>query len=101
MEEMAGPGTSALSRWADLRYLGQSFELAVPADGVDDPAVLAALFHAAHDKSFGHAEHDAPLQVVSLRAAATRPPPPVELRCPCRGAAPGRDARQGPLRHGG
>jgi N-methylhydantoinase A len=101
VEEMAGPGTSTLTSWADLRYVGQSFELAVPADGVDDPAVLAALFHAAHDKSFGHAEQDAPVQVVSLRVAATRPAPPVELRRRATAPHPARPREEIWLRHDG
>jgi N-methylhydantoinase A len=99
--EMAGPGISDLVRTADMRYRGQSYELTAPADGVDGPDALAALFHAAHEASFGHAEPGAPVQVVSLRVAASRPAPPVEL--PWRPAAPHRPvaARQVRLRHGG
>ncbi len=77
--EMAGPGPSDLAWTADLRYLGQSFELPVAADGVASAAELEARFHAAHERSFGHAEAAAPVQVVSLRVAATRPAPPIVL----------------------
>jgi N-methylhydantoinase A len=77
--DMAGPGVSQIVSSADLRYRGQSYELTVIADGVDGPDALAARFHAAHDASFGHAEESAPVQVVSLRVAASRPAPPVKL----------------------
>jgi len=77
--DMAGPGASQIVRSADLRYRGQSYELTVAADGADDPEALAALFHAAHDAAFGHAEETAPVQVVSLRVATSRPAPPVKL----------------------
>ena len=90
VEEMVGPGESVIHRWADLRYQGQSFEIAVPANGVDDPAALEALFHAAHEQSFGHAEPGAPVEVVSLRVAATRPAPPIPLS---RRPAPSHAAR--------
>ncbi|EFH09445.1 hydantoinase/oxoprolinase family protein, partial [Teichococcus cervicalis] len=80
-EAMAGGGETRITLAADLRYHGQSFELTVPlppeADGGAE--ALAALFHAAHEKAFGHAEPGAPLQVVSLRASAFRPAPAIEL----------------------
>jgi N-methylhydantoinase A len=101
VEEMAGPGESVIHRWADLRYQGQSFEIAVPANGVDDPAALEKLFHAAHEQSFGHAEPGAPVQVVSLRVAATRPAPPIPLSprpAPVHAARPVGKIR---LRHAG
>ena len=76
---MAGPGASALSRAVDLRYRGQSFELTIPAEGCGTAAELAARFHAAHERSFGHAETTAPLQVVSLRVSSSRPAPPIAM----------------------
>ncbi len=76
---MAGPGPVATVRSADLRYRGQSFELTVPLNGAADAAALAREFHAAHERSFGHAEEGAPVQVVSLRVSASRRGPPVAL----------------------
>lgn len=49
----------------DCRYVGQSHELTVPA--VD-------AFHAEHRRRNGYARVDAPVEVVALRATATRPP---------------------------
>ena len=74
---MAGPGETEVVRAADLRYRGQSFELTVMMTAASGPDDLARLFHDAHDKSFGHAEEGAPVQVVSLRASASRAAPSV------------------------
>ncbi|HVY16739.1 MAG TPA: hydantoinase/oxoprolinase family protein [Rhodopila sp.] len=77
--EMAGPGDTTTLRAADLRYRGQSFELTVPIPAEAGPEALARLFHEAHDRAFGHAEPGAPVQVVSLRASATRAAPPIAM----------------------
>jgi N-methylhydantoinase A len=79
VDAMAGPGETSVIRAADVRYRGQSFELTVPLPPAADAAALADLFHAAHDKAFGHADPREPVQVVSLRASATRAAPPVAL----------------------
>ena len=49
-------------RQLDLRYVGQSFELTVPAG--DD---LAGRFHAEHDRAYGFAAPAEPVECVSLR----------------------------------
>ncbi|MFL5928733.1 MAG: hydantoinase/oxoprolinase family protein [Gaiellaceae bacterium] len=59
---------SALRRFADLRYRGQSFELTVAADDVDD---LPARFADAHRRRYGFEMHDAGVQIVSVRVTAT------------------------------
>jgi N-methylhydantoinase A len=61
---------------ADLRYVGQSFELLIP---FEDPGELAAAFHAEHERRYGHADPDRPVQLVTLRAAAVRPGADVHL----------------------
>ncbi len=76
---MAGAGDTAISLAADLRYIGQSFDLTVPFGrdvGLDG---LIGLFHDAHDRNFGHAEAGAAVQVVSLRASAARPAPVIAM----------------------
>jgi N-methylhydantoinase A len=60
---------------ADLRYAGQSFELAVPL-GPD----LEERFHRAHEERYGYADRDRPLELVAVRTADIRPGP--ELRLP-------------------
>ena len=76
---MAGPGETEITLAADLRYRGQSFELTVPMAGSVSAADLAHAFHVAHERSFGHAEAEAPVQVVSLRATASRPAPAIAM----------------------
>ena len=49
-------------RKIDLRYVGQSFELTIPAG--DD---LLERFHAEHDRTYGFAAPEEPVEVVSLR----------------------------------
>jgi N-methylhydantoinase A len=61
---------------ADLRYAGQSFELLIP---FEDPAELAAAFHAEHERRYGHADPDRAVELVTLRAAAVRPGAEVRL----------------------
>jgi N-methylhydantoinase A len=74
---------------ADVRYAGQSHELAVPAD-----ERLAARFHAAHAQAFGYCEETRPVEVVNLRLAAVDPAP----RLPPFPAREHVAARAGPAR---
>jgi N-methylhydantoinase A len=54
----------------EARYVGQSYELAIAFDhrGANGWARLAEDFHAAHRRRFGHAEPDAPLEIVGFAA---------------------------------
>ncbi len=66
------------SRWridrrADLRYRGQSHELTVPVpESFDDDAVetVAERFHERHERRYGHASPDEPVELVTLRVVA-------------------------------
>jgi N-methylhydantoinase A len=77
---------------ADLRYRGQSFELAVPL-GPD----LAAAFHRAHEARYGYADAERQIELVAVRTADVRPGPvlrlppaePLERRGPARLDLPG------------
>lgn len=84
LDEMGGEGASDITLGADLRYQGQSFEVPVPLPATwrehGTAADLAALFHAAHKDAFGHCDLEAPVEVVSLRAAALRRAPPLPVR---------------------
>lgn len=51
----------------DMRYAGQAFELNVPFTGDDD---LAAVFHAAHERAYGHSLPDRTVEVVNVRLRA-------------------------------
>jgi N-methylhydantoinase A len=55
---------------ADIRYLGQSFELTVPLGGD-----VREAFHQAHEARYGYADRSRPLELVALRTAEVRPGP--------------------------
>ncbi len=60
----------SLHRSAGMRYLGQSWDLIVRLPNqVSSAAVLASLFHAAHEKRYGYRAAD-PIEIVSLRVSA-------------------------------
>jgi N-methylhydantoinase A len=76
-------------RRLDLRYVGQSYELTVPAGGD-----LAARFHAEHDRVYGFSAESEPIECVSLRLTTVgriaKPPP----RALAEGGAPAEKARR-------
>ena len=49
----------------DLRYAGQSYELTIPFG----PALIEQ-FHAAHERAYGHALYERPVEAVTLRLSA-------------------------------
>jgi N-methylhydantoinase A len=59
---------------ADLRYVGQSFELTVPLQ-----PELEDAFHRAHEERYGYADRDREIELVAVRTADVRPAPPIEL----------------------
>jgi N-methylhydantoinase A len=67
--EGVAPTEMRLSRWLDMRYRGQSYELTVPAGDLN-PDAFAAAFHEAHRTTYGHANADEPTEVVLLRVRA-------------------------------
>jgi N-methylhydantoinase A len=89
--EMAREGFSArairIERLLDMRYVGQAFELTVPAAG--DPL---AVFHRAHERRYGYADASKPAEVVNVRARFIGSTPKPELprsrpgRAGCAGA---------------
>ena len=75
-------GGLAYSFTADLRYIGQSFTLAVPVpEGGERIAALRAGFDVAHRSVFGHARPEHGVELVNLRLVATqaREAPRLEL----------------------
>ena len=59
---------------ADMRYLGQSYDVLVefPATPGDLDAAAAA-FHAEHHRAYGHARPEADVEITVLRLSATAP----------------------------
>jgi N-methylhydantoinase A len=60
-------------RSVDLRYRGQSFDLSVAVPDALDEAALSTVadrFHDAHERRYGHAARDEPLELVTVRLRA-------------------------------
>lgn len=93
-EEGTDPAELEIQRWVDARYLGQSFELRVPARG------WVEAFHRVHDERYGYRRDDTPVEAVTLRVVAQAPA--AELRVP--ELPPAEDdppAETGAVVHGG
>ncbi len=73
LEEGVGAGNIVMERGLDMRYQGQSFELAVP----HGPGCVEA-FHALHEKTYGH-RMDRPVEIVNLRLRARGVPDKPQL----------------------
>ena len=58
-----------IRRFADLRYVGQAFELTVPAEGAD-LAALTSAFHQSHLRTYAHMAEAEPVELVNLRVIA-------------------------------
>jgi N-methylhydantoinase A len=88
-------------RMADMRYVGQNYELSIelpnrPLTADDLPIILNA-FHLAHDQAYGYAAAGEPVQFVTLRLEASGiVPKPKPRRIPAGGSLV--DARLGTRR---
>jgi N-methylhydantoinase A len=90
MQDEAVPAAAVeVAYAADLRYVGQAYELPVPIPAPLAPADLAAIeaaFHAVHERVYGYARAGQPVELVNLRAvhayrlAAPRIQPPPRAR---------------------
>jgi N-methylhydantoinase A len=69
-EQLAGDPRRTVTRSADARYQGQSFELTVDAGDLEG---LAGRFHAEHERRYGYRMEDEPVELVNLRLVATVP----------------------------
>lgn len=71
-----------LERFADVRYVGQGYEITVPVPPIDAnwKQSLAVAFHEAHHAQFRHSAPGSAVQFVVLRAVASLAPDPLQLR---------------------
>ena len=66
-----GDAPVTVSRYADVRFAGQAYELTVPVPaGEVDVSRLVADFVHEHVRTYGHGSADDPVDVVSIRALA-------------------------------
>jgi N-methylhydantoinase A len=60
-----------ISRFADVRYAGQAYELTLPvAPGAPNLRRIAADFDVEHRRTYGHASADAAIDIVNLKLTA-------------------------------
>ena len=80
---------AALRRRADVRYLGQTFELTVdvPSGPVDAGTVAAVrrAFLERYEEIYGHVSETDPVEAVTWRLEAVDETPPIEPRAPTTG----------------
>jgi N-methylhydantoinase A len=82
-EDQGYSGEYNLSYSAEMRYRGQSFEI----DTLLDPeairaghlGALAKAFHGEHERIYGHADPEAPIQVISVRLVISGKTPKPEF----------------------
>ena len=84
LRDEQGFGGGARLVWsADMRYLGQSYEIETVIDRGDIAAgratPLADAFHAAHERVYDHADAQAPVQAVNLRLVVSGRAPKPDL----------------------
>ena len=93
--QFAGDGialpTVRFERAADIRYVGQGYELRVevPA-GILDAAALDAVFeafHRQHEAEYGHCFRDSPIELVNLRLAGVAETPKIARPVPLSGGS--------------
>jgi N-methylhydantoinase A len=61
-------GSTTVTRYADVRFSGQAYELSVPVpEGAIDVRRVVADFVAEHIRTYGHGSADDPVDVVSIR----------------------------------
>ena len=65
-------GGLAVQAFLDMRYAGQSYELAVPTESFA-PAEFLPAFHAAHQIRFGHGDLSRVVEVITLRVKLVLP----------------------------
>jgi N-methylhydantoinase A len=96
----AGSEAATFRLAADMRYVGQSYEIEVPVEPAwlvagGATAILAA-FHRGHERAFGHADREAPAEIVNLRVQlrAGRPRVPLAQAPAAAGPATPRTTRR-------
>lgn len=65
-----------IEHFAEMRYVGQSYELEVPLTGpvsMDSLTAAAATFHGVHERTYAYSNTSAPVEFVSFRAVHRGP----------------------------
>jgi N-methylhydantoinase A len=100
-QEAVPAGEVRVAYAADMRYVGQAYELEVPLAAPVASEHLAAIvnaFHAVHERVYGYARHVQPVEFVNFRATHTYSLPPPVLQGSARARGALADARLGERR---
>ncbi len=93
-DEGAGSTSQALMLQVDMRYIGQNYELSVPAGDMlaspefPDPDSLKQLFFESHERSYGHHDAQAAVEIVNIRLQAIATLPELAILKEKKSAAP-------------
>ena len=102
-EEAPAVSESTIVHSADLRYVGQAFQIEVPIDPawLEEPGTdrLRAAFHDRHDRLYAHADRAADVELIDLRATITGATPKPELRAVPTGPGPATPAGRRPIHY--
>jgi N-methylhydantoinase A len=97
-DEGVPPADVRVAYAADMRYVGQAYELEVPLTApvthADLPDVLGA-FHAVHERVYGYARPQEAVEFVNFRAVHTYPLPRPVIRAAAAAGGSAADARVG------
>jgi len=69
-QEYVAPEEMIFALSADLRYVGQEYTLSIPFTPDSPITDILSAFHGAHERRFGHAQPQNPVEFVNLRLAA-------------------------------
>src|SRR5262245_7230787 len=97
--------SSAVAYSADLRYVGQAFQVEVPIDPawLEDATTdrLRAAFHDRHEHLYAHADRSADVELIDLRATITGATPKPTLRALPAGHGPATPVGRRPIHYRG
>jgi len=102
-EEAPAVAASAIAHSADLRYVGQAFQIEVPIDPawLEETGTegLRAAFHDRHELLYAHADRAADVELIDLRATITGATPKPEPKAVPTGRGPAQPAGRRPIHY--
>jgi N-methylhydantoinase A len=102
-EEAPAVAASAIAHSADLRYVGQAFQIEVPIDPawLEEAGTerLRAAFHDRHELLYAHADRAADVELIDLRATITGTTPKPEPKAVPTGHGPATPAGHRPIHY--
>ena len=102
-EEAPAVASSAIAHSADLRYVGQAFQIEVPIDPawLEEAGTegLRAAFHDRHELLYAHADRAADVELIDLRATITGATPKPEIGAVPTGRGPAPPAGRRPIHY--